>query len=191
LKPLSKYSPINKFPLEIIDKLELYRSELLKWNKKSNLISRKESETDYHFIDSAYFAYSIKDVSGTWVDVGTGGGFPGLASSVMLPEHKFSLYEVIDRKYAFLHHIKTRCTASAEIFNESMIPSCANHWDNAVCRALMSISEWENLMRDNADTLWFLASEDQKAGAQGWDIYSQWEIPDHGTRFLLRQSVKS
>lgn len=187
MKPLSSYPVFTKFNKSLVDKIEIYRRELTLWNRKINLISRKEGETDYHFVDSACFADAIRNEEGNWVDVGSGGGFPGLAASILLPDFDFTLYEVIARKYAFLHHVKVACSAAAAIRNEAMKPDCGFQWDNAVCRALMSIPEWEALMGNNAKTLWFLASEDQAATAHHWEVKATWEIENHGTHFLLRK----
>lgn len=153
-----------------------------------NLVSRREKEIDYHFIDSAYFAKSIVDISGTWVDVGSGGGFPGLCAAILLPEHKFTLFEVIDRKFAFLNHIKNITGTTLQIRNERMEKSMDTSWDNAVCRALMAKNEWLDLMSDNAENLWFLASEDQLDEKQNWEIVSNWNLKNHGRRFLIKHN---
>lgn len=71
------------------------------WNGKINLISRKDMENFYihHVLHSLAIAKVITFASGTNIlDVGTGGGFPGIPLAIMFPAVGFSLLDSIEKK---------------------------------------------------------------------------------------------
>ena len=71
------------------------------WNAKINVISRKDIENLYihHVLHSLGIAKLIAFKPGTDVlDVGTGGGFPGIPLAILLPECRFTLIDSIGKK---------------------------------------------------------------------------------------------
>lgn len=71
------------------------------WNNKINVISRKDIENLYlhHVLHSLAIARIIQFTPGTRIlDVGTGGGFPGIALAIMFPEVSFCLIDSIGKK---------------------------------------------------------------------------------------------
>ena len=71
------------------------------WNAKINVISRKDIDELYtkHVLHSLGIAKVIKFEPGTFVlDVGTGGGFPGIPLAILFPETRFYLIDVIAKK---------------------------------------------------------------------------------------------
>ncbi|UQD55097.1 16S rRNA (guanine(527)-N(7))-methyltransferase RsmG [Flavobacterium sp. K5-23] len=71
------------------------------WNEKINVISRKDIDALYtkHILHSLGIAKIIKFEPGTYVlDVGTGGGFPGIPLAILFPETRFFLIDVIAKK---------------------------------------------------------------------------------------------
>lgn len=76
---------------------ELYRD----WNSKINVISRKDIDGLYlhHVLHSLAIAKYIHFTPGTQImDVGTGGGFPGIPLAILFPEVKFLLLDSIGKK---------------------------------------------------------------------------------------------
>jgi 16S rRNA (guanine527-N7)-methyltransferase len=68
------------------------------WNEKINVISRKDIDALYtkHVLHSLGIAKIIKFEPGTFVlDVGTGGGFPGIPLAILYPETRFFLIDII------------------------------------------------------------------------------------------------
>lgn len=93
---------------ETVDRLMGYLADLLKWSAKINLIAptTREMAWDRHICDSAQI-YTLAPMSFRhWVDLGSGGGLPGLVIAIIAsernPESKITLVESDARKAAFL-----------------------------------------------------------------------------------------
>ena len=75
------------------------------WNEKINVISRKDIDNLYlnHILHSLSIAKFLSPVAGsTFLDMGTGGGFPGIPLAIMFPYCHFHLIDRIGKKIKFL-----------------------------------------------------------------------------------------
>lgn len=105
---------------ETYQRLELYAELLRKWNPKINLVSKTTLDDLWtrHIVDSAQMFGMMKAGSTRWVDLGSGGGFPGLVIAVLAkelaPELQVTLVESDQRKCAFLRNVsrETECKAT-------------------------------------------------------------------------------
>jgi 16S rRNA (guanine527-N7)-methyltransferase len=86
---------------------DLYQSELLKWNAKTNLISEKTAGeiVTRHFLDSLTAAKYITSSNVRLIDIGCGAGFPGIPLKIALPSIQLYLLETNRKKVSFLKHI--------------------------------------------------------------------------------------
>jgi 16S rRNA (guanine527-N7)-methyltransferase len=78
------------------------------WNKKINVISRKDISKLYlnHVLHSLAIAKIIKFTPGTKIiDVGTGGGFPGIPLAILFPKAEFLLVDSIGKKIKVVNEI--------------------------------------------------------------------------------------
>jgi 16S rRNA (guanine527-N7)-methyltransferase len=107
---MSKIGFLDRYSVsrETIERLELYERLLRKWNPRINLVANSTLKDIWsrHFADSAALT-NIQGQSSHWVDLGSGGGFPGLVIAIMLAETKtrISLVESDTRKSAFLRQV--------------------------------------------------------------------------------------
>ncbi len=95
---------------ETFEKLETFDALLKKWNPKINLVSRKSlADVWVRHISDSLQVYSCLKASGHWVDLGSGGGFPGvivaIVASVENPALNVTLVESDQRKSAFLRTV--------------------------------------------------------------------------------------
>jgi 16S rRNA (guanine527-N7)-methyltransferase len=111
------------FPVshETVEKLKLYESLLLKWQKAVNLVAPTTIPQVWqrHFADSAQLIALVPKAK-IWVDLGSGGGFPGLAIAIMIANQKECFVHLIEsnsRKCAFLSEVARRTGAPARVHN--------------------------------------------------------------------------
>lgn len=94
---------------DLLTKLKLYQTELLKFNPRLNLISRTtEREADeIHFVDCLLAFEIMKNVTITSpiFDIGSGNGFPGLIFAIMDPARSYVTLESDMRKCEFIKHV--------------------------------------------------------------------------------------
>lgn len=94
----------TSFEKEISDGLKKYFNYLLDYNQKVNLISRKsEVEVLKTALVESYSLYElISESEGKFLDVGSGGGLPGMIIAVMMPHAEVTLLDSIRKKTVFL-----------------------------------------------------------------------------------------
>lgn len=89
---------------ETMEKLEHFADLVRKWTAKINLVSRKSLPDlwNRHIIDSAQLARYIPDSAQEYLDIGSGGGFPGIVLAIMGRFSSVTFIESDKRKSVFL-----------------------------------------------------------------------------------------
>jgi 16S rRNA (guanine527-N7)-methyltransferase len=90
-----------------INQLMAYLDLLNKWNAVYNLTSVRNpiDMVKQHLLDSLSAAFAFKDAKNV-LDVGAGGGLPGIVLAIVYPDAKVSLIDTVHKKTAFLKQIK-------------------------------------------------------------------------------------
>lgn len=122
------------------------------WNSKINVISRKDIENlyEHHILHSLGIAKVIRFKPGTKVmDLGTGGGFPGIPLAILFPEVQFHLVDSIGKKVRVATEIagniglKNVTTRHARAEEEKQL------FDFVVSRAVMPLTDLLKIIRKN------------------------------------------
>lgn len=106
---------------ETVERLKLYETLLVKWQKAQNLVAPNTLDEVWHrhFADSAQMLKYLAD-SKIIVDMGAGGGFPGLVLGILLMERHGSCVHLVEsnsRKCSFLKDVARQTGAHVEIHN--------------------------------------------------------------------------
>lgn len=123
------------------------------WNSKINVVSRKDIDNLYerHVLHSLAIARFLGDlVPGTaMLDMGTGGGFPGVPLAVFYPECRFHLIDRIAKKIRVAREISSAIGLSNVTFQHGDIGECHEKYDYVVSRAVMRLDALVPLVRRN------------------------------------------
>lgn len=90
-----------------ITAFKTYQHELMDWNARHNLTAIRDEESIRvkHFLDSLTCLKMINNPPGRMIDVGTGGGFPGIPLKILMPGMQLTLVESVGKKARFCQHI--------------------------------------------------------------------------------------
>ncbi|NOR61367.1 MAG: 16S rRNA (guanine(527)-N(7))-methyltransferase RsmG [Rhodobacteraceae bacterium] len=132
---------------ETIERLDEYEALLKKWNPVINLISRNTLDDIWqrHFADSAQLYLHIGDNPKTWLDFGSGAGFPGLVAATIAkqknPKLTFTLVESDQRKAAFLMTVSNALDLGAKVIAERIEALPAQNADIISARAVAPLDK--------------------------------------------------
>jgi len=130
---------------ETLDRLELYAALLIKWQKTINLIAPSTVPLIWsrHMLDSAQLMDHAPKTAATWLDLGSGGGFPGLVCAAIAaethPAMRVSLVEADLRKAAFLRETARQMGLSVGVFSRRIEDLPPQRADVISARALSSL----------------------------------------------------
>jgi 16S rRNA (guanine527-N7)-methyltransferase len=138
-------------PSDRVQLLGRYLAMLLEVNEKFNLTAIREPSAAWrrHIIDSlTLYPGLAENPDGTMiVDIGSGGGLPGIPLAIAFPQFKFTLVEATGKKARFLEETaKTLGLTNVKVVNEraEKVGRSGNHrekYDVAVCRAIGPMTE--------------------------------------------------
>jgi len=127
---LNSYSKLNKLNVsrETFLDFENYISMIIEKNKKINIISQKTSSKKFiierHIIDSAQIIDFVDFNQNTTIDLGSGGGMPGIVVAIILKNMKNSmnvhLYEKSYHKSRFLEEVSEKLNLNTKIFQKNI-----------------------------------------------------------------------
>lgn len=145
---LKYFQDLSELQKEQFEKLyDLY----LDWNSKINVISRKDIDEIYlrHVLHSLGIAKVIQFKPGTKIlDVGTGGGFPGIPLAIMFPECSFHLVDSINKKLKVVNGVATDLGLENIMTTHSRVESINDHYDFIVSRAVTAMPAFVGWVKD-------------------------------------------
>lgn len=144
---------------ETMSNLEEFADLLRKWNQRINLVSSADTSDlwERHIVDSAQvFSYAPRDTR-HWVDLGSGGGLPGIVCAILaqeyLPDCQFTLIESDHRKSAFLMTAARALALPLSVVTERIEAAKPQGADVVTARALAPLGQLLPLVvRHIADT---------------------------------------
>lgn len=128
-----------------LKKMMTYLTMLYEKNKVINLtaIRDKEGMLEKHFIDTLFLTELIRDEEKTFIDVGTGAGFPGLVLGIFYPEKEFLLVDSVKKKIDFINEVveslKLKNVKTSSERAENLIKNKRESFDVALCRGVADL----------------------------------------------------
>tara|TARA_B100000886_G_C20340508_1_gene456428 strand:+ start:290 stop:892 length:603 start_codon:yes stop_codon:yes gene_type:complete len=151
LRILKKY--FKELSSDQEEKFEALFDLYFKWNSKINLISRKDFNNFYerHVLHSLSISKILKfNNDNSILDVGTGGGFPGIPLAILFPNTNFYLIDKTKKKIKVVNSIKKKL----ELNNVNALNINVNDFskkvDFIVARAVTNMKDFQYLVRNKA-----------------------------------------
>ena len=146
---ISDYFSLSDRQAEQFAQLDaLYRD----WNSKINVISRKDIDNlyEHHVLHSLAIAKLLPFQPGTTImDVGTGGGFPGIPLAILFPECRFLLIDSIGKKIKVATEVASALGLENVTCKQERAEEEKQKFDFVVSRAVMPLSDLVRLVRKN------------------------------------------
>jgi 16S rRNA (guanine527-N7)-methyltransferase len=121
------------------------------WNSKINVISRKDIEELYikHVLHSLGIAKVMEfQTKTTILDVGTGGGFPGIPLAILFPEARFYLIDVIAKKIKVVNEVATALGLENVKAEQIRAENVKGDFDFIVSRAVTNMPDFVSWIND-------------------------------------------
>lgn len=125
------------------------------WNAKINVISRKDIENlyEHHVLHSLGIARVIQFRPGTSImDLGTGGGFPGIPLAILFPEVRFHLVDSIGKKVRVATEVANAIGLTNVTFRHARAEEEKQLFDFVVSRAVMPLADLVKIIKKNIST---------------------------------------
>jgi 16S rRNA (guanine527-N7)-methyltransferase len=124
------------------------------WNSMINVISRKDMDNFYihHVLHSLAIAKIISFLPGTTIlDVGTGGGFPGIPLAILFPDSEFTLLDSIEKKIKVVRAVSEQLELKNVTPVRKRIEEENGKYQFVISRAVSAFPELVKLTRKNID----------------------------------------
>lgn len=138
---LSHFPKLSPHQIQQFEQLgPLYKE----WNQKINVVSRKDIENIYahHILHSLAIAKIVKFKAGANIlDLGTGGGLPGIPLAILFPETHFHLVDGTGKKIRVVQAIIDALQLENVKAQQVRAEELKTHYDFVICRAVTSLDK--------------------------------------------------
>ncbi|SEI44690.1 16S rRNA m(7)G-527 methyltransferase [Azotobacter beijerinckii] len=137
------------------EQLLAYLALLIKWNKAYNLTAVRDPDemVSRHLLDSLSVVPQVAEAGDNWLDVGSGGGMPGIPLAILFPGRRFTLLDSNGKKTRFLTQVKLELQLqNLEVVHsrvEAFTP--AQPFSGICSRAFSSLADFANWTRHLGD----------------------------------------
>lgn len=142
------FSFVSDKQLEMFEQLPSLYAE---WNEKINVISRKDIDNIFerHILHSLAIAKVCNFKPNSEIlDVGTGGGFPGIPLAILFPEVKFTLVDSIGKKIKVVNEVKDALGLKNVYAEQTRVEQVKKSFDFIVSRAVTQMPEFVSWVKD-------------------------------------------
>jgi len=136
------------------EKFSLLKHIYDRWNRMINVISRKDMDNFmvHHVLHSLSIAKIISFLPGTGIlDVGTGGGFPGIPLAILFPEAEFTLLDSVEKKIKVVKSVVNELGLKNVTPVRKRAEDEKGSYDFVVSRAVTEFRRFVNLTLKNLD----------------------------------------
>lgn len=163
----------------MVEKFTIYHRELLDWNQRMNLISKRDTQriVQRHFLDSLSACEFIPEAVRV-LDIGAGAGFPGLPIKIIRPDVRLTLLEPRLKKFNFLSHIINILDLDVQLLRKPA-EEHSGTYEIAIARKVGNLKWFTKtggrLITNNGCLITYKGSrfEDEFREIQGWKILNQ------------------
>ena len=134
------------------ERLALWAEAMREWNQKINLISRKDIDAleQRHLAHCLAITRHLKLMAGTRVlDVGTGGGLPGLPMAICYPQAHFTLIDSIGKKIAVVRDLVDRLELKNVEAKQMRAEQLNKQFDFVTGRSVKNLPEYFSWIKNN------------------------------------------
>lgn len=129
-----------------LEQLLAYLALLIKWNRAYNLTAVRDPDemVSRHLLDSLSVLEHVRAGGRNWLDVGSGGGMPGVILAIMLPDREFALLDSNGKKTRFLTQVKLELGLENLQVHHQRIQDhrTAEPYDGIISRAFSSLADF-------------------------------------------------
>ena len=137
------------------EQLLAYLALLIKWNKAYNLTAVRDPDemVSRHLLDSLSVVPYVVEAGDNWLDVGSGGGMPGIPLAILFPERQFTLLDSNGKKTRFLTQVKLELKlANLQVIHSRVEEFQPEQPFSGICsRAFSSLEDFSNWTRHLGD----------------------------------------
>lgn len=179
---------------EVRGRLEAYMGDLLRYNRAQNLVSRKDPELRVaSLVEESLSAARIverRDLGGSWADVGSGGGVPGLILACLSPQRSITLIERRQGRCDFLRReVRVLGLGAVTVFEGDVAHFDGAPFEVVFAKAVANPGEIEGLCAPIVGERLLVFGRAGDGVAQGWQL--EWADELAGARGQLRSLVRA